>query len=98
MSDEEKVGDTYVRHPPAYRSDRLNRFIQKLDDRLNSTPSHHARHSRILGSPIEKPVHPRAKSWMIRDRSRNESMEEERLSEEELFGPSDEEEPKSNNE
>ena len=33
MSEEEKVDDTYmyVRYPPSYRSERLNKFIQKLD-------------------------------------------------------------------
>ena len=61
MSDEEKVGDKYIRHPPSYRSDRLNRFIQKLDSRLESTPSGHARHTRLLGSPVEKEPPVRAK-------------------------------------
>lgn len=27
MSEEEKEGDVYIRHPPSYRSDSLNRFI-----------------------------------------------------------------------
>lgn len=67
MSDEEKVGDTYVRHPPAYRSERLNRFIQKLDSCLDSTPSRHARHTRVLGSPVEKRIPARAKSWMLKE-------------------------------
>lgn len=94
ISDEEKVDDTYVQHPPAYRSDQLNRFIQKLDERLNSTPSHHARHPRVLGSPTEKPISSRAKPWMISDQSRNESMEEEGLHvfDQELYGPSNDEE------
>ena len=67
MSDEEKDGDTYVRHPPAYRSDQLNRFIEKLDSRLESTPSRHARHARVLGSPIQKLAPAGAKSWMLKE-------------------------------
>ena len=72
MSEEEKVDDTYVRHPPSYRSERLNKFIQKLDERLECTPSHHARHARILGSPIEKPIPAVAKRWMLKDDLRNQ--------------------------
>ena len=64
MSDEEKDGNTYIRHPPSYRSERLNRFIQKLDSRLDSTPS---RHARVLGSPVEKQTPARAKRWMLKD-------------------------------
>ena len=66
MSDEEKVGDKYVRHPPSYRSERLHRFIQKLDSRLARTPTRHARHTRVLGSPVEKEPPPGAKKWILR--------------------------------
>lgn len=69
MSDEEKIGDEYVRHQPSFRSDRLNRFIQKLERRLESTRSMHARHARVLGSSNSK-----AKSWMIKSM---EPVEEE---------------------
>ena len=67
MSDEEKDGNTYIRHPPSYRSERLSRFIERLDSRLDRTPSRHARHARVLGSPIEKQAPARAKSWMLKD-------------------------------
>ena len=100
MSDEEKEGETYIRHPPGYRSERLNRFIQKLDERLDSMPSRHARHSRVLGSPVEKQVPAKAKAWMLKDDARsagtqNQSFEEEG-SDQDLFGPSDVDESSSN--
>ena len=65
MSDEEKVDDTYVRHQPSFRSVRLNNFIQKLDGRIEKTPSSHPRHIRVLGSPVEKSAPENAKPWMI---------------------------------
>ena len=34
MSDEERVGDKYVRHPPSFRSEKVSKFIEKLDSRL----------------------------------------------------------------
>ena len=37
MSDEELVGDVYVRHPPSYRSASLNEFVKKLDFRLETS-------------------------------------------------------------
>lgn len=65
MSDEEKIDDSYVRHPPSFRSERFNKFIQKLDDRLANMPGSHPRYSRRLGSPIETGAPEHAKSWMI---------------------------------
>jgi hypothetical protein len=67
MSDEERVGDKYIRHPPSYRSDMLSCFIEKLESRLDSTPSYHACHKRELGSPVEKQAPARAKNWMLKD-------------------------------
>ena len=65
LSDEEKVGDTYVRHQPSFRSERLNKFIQKLDERIENMPTTHPRHHRVLGSPIVTPVPEHAKPWML---------------------------------
>lgn len=65
LSDEEKVGDTYVRHQPSYRSERLKRFIEKLDKRLEDTATSHPRHVRVLGSPVQKTPPEHAKPWMI---------------------------------
>ena len=100
MSDEEKMGDSYVRHPPDYRSERLNRFIQKLDERLGSTPSSHARHTRVLGSPVEKRIPANAKAWMLRDNSDTQTHSDHNIdgddSEPDLFGPSDVDEPSLN--
>ena len=39
MSDEENVGNKYIRHPPLYWSEQLTRFIHKLNSRLEITPS-----------------------------------------------------------
>ena len=66
MSDEEKVGDQYICHLPSYRSDKLHKFIQRLDNWLEGTRSSHARHTRVLGSPVEKQPPPRAKGWMLK--------------------------------
>ena len=87
MSDEERVGDKYVRHPPSYRSDRFNRFLEKLDSRLEKTKTtHHARHERVSGSPVEKLPPVAAKGWMVKDAD----MEtEDNPSEGESFGVSE---------
>ena len=75
MSDEEKVGDKYVRHPPSYRSERLNRFSNKLDSRLETTPSRHARHIRVLGSPVDRQPPSRAKTWMVKSNVNSEGSQ-----------------------
>lgn len=64
MSEEERVGDKYVRHPPSYRSKKASRFIDKLDARLSST-SDRARFNRVIGSPRNRPAPLRAKKWTI---------------------------------
>lgn len=96
MSDEEKDGNTYIRHPPSYRSERLNRFIQSC---LDSAPSRHARHARVLGSPVEKQTPARAKRWMLKDSNsenvavaNDDQNPEAPASEGESFGISEEEE------
>ena len=66
ISDEENVGDKYILYPPSYRSERLTRFIHKLDSRLEITPSRHARYSRVLGSPVHKNIPSKAKKWMMK--------------------------------
>ena len=91
MSDEETVGDTYVRHRPSYRSERLNRFI---DSHLQTTPSRHARHTRVLGSPVEKNAPARARSWMVKgtdiaaDNEQNVDAPDP-VSDEDIFGESE---------
>ena len=65
MSDEEKSGESYVRHQPSYRSERFNKFIQKLDERLENMPSQHPRHTRVLGSPVAKAIPQNAMTWML---------------------------------
>ena len=68
MSDEEEQGDTYIRHPPRYRSTVLAQFIDKLDGRyekLNSS-THHPRKKRVLGCSLDVPIPPEAKKWMVK--------------------------------
>lgn len=64
MSDEEKRGDTYVRHQPEYRSQLFTDFIDKLDERCAKKQSNHARYKRIVGTPCKVPIPAGIKSWM----------------------------------
>ena len=66
MSEEEKIGDNYVRHPPSYRSKKMNEFIQVLDGRAEKKGSTHPRIGRVLGSPRNGAVPSGAKSWIVR--------------------------------
>ena len=67
MSDEEKINDnTYVRHPPLYRSDRFTRFLKKLDERADKTLKKHARFERREGSPRDIPPPDGAKMWLLK--------------------------------
>ena len=47
MSEEEKDGDVYIRHQPSYRSNTLNKFIKKLDQRLEADINR-KKHPRLL--------------------------------------------------
>ena len=66
MSEEEKCDDTYVRHPPSYRSIAVYKFLCKLDKRCEKQMSTHPRIKRLLGSPrkLSAPCH--AKRWVIK--------------------------------
>ena len=65
MSEEEKVDDQYVRHPPLYRSERLNKFVHKLDHRLSKCLSDRPRITRVLGSPHKALPPINAKKWTV---------------------------------
>ena len=65
MSDEEENDDVFVRHTPSYRSNLLNNFIKKLDDRCEKANSSHPRKERVLGTPVEKAIQHHSKPWMI---------------------------------
>lgn len=69
MSDKEKCDSGYIRHQPDYRSNQLNTFLQKLDERSDRKNSFHARFSRNIGSPVSKPVPINAKPWMLKEKS-----------------------------
>ena len=66
MSEEEKCDDTYVRHPPSYRSKAVYKFLCKLDNRCEKQMSTHPRVKRLLGSPrkLSTPCH--AKRWVVK--------------------------------
>ena len=66
MSDEEKRGDTFVRRQPSYRSEKLNSFLSKLDDRFERQHSQQPRTKRLIGPPVDKPIPSHAKNWMIK--------------------------------
>lgn len=65
MSDEEfdENEKTYIRHPPSYRSEILNKFIARLDARGDQQRSNHPRMKRRLGSPVPQPSPKSLKHW-----------------------------------
>ena len=65
MSDEERVGDVYVRHPPYYRSGKFHKFLMKLDERAAAKGSHHLRFKR-RGDVVEKIAPLNCKPWMLK--------------------------------
>ena len=75
MSEEERVGDVYVRHPPHYRSEKLNKFIRKLDERASKKTKSHARFSRKEGSPRKVQIPKHAKQWMIEAKPPQDEVE-----------------------
>lgn len=66
MSDEERVGDIYVRHPPSYRSEKFHKFLMKLDERVATKSNSHARFKRQEGSVVEKIAPVNCKLWMLK--------------------------------
>ena len=87
MSDEERVGEKWVRHRPSYRSDLFNRFIDKLDGR--ATTIDRARFPRDAGSPRVKHPPQCAKQWMLSQTTVEEIEENECNSGAELFSNGD---------
>lgn len=74
MSEEEEDNGIFVRHPPSYRSVSLNRFIDKLDYRLEKLPStSHSRIQRRLGSPILCEAPRGCKSWLLAAKDNEEN-------------------------
>ena len=69
MSDEEKRDELYVRHQPTYRSNTLNVFIKKLDERSAASSTTHSKFQRIIGTPVKKAVPPSTKKWIVRPMS-----------------------------
>ena len=67
-SDEEKVGDKWIHHPPSYRSELFSRFIEKLYSRASD-----ARFPRDIGSPRQKEAPSSAKAWMLAHSTMNAS-------------------------
>ena len=65
MSDEEKQGNVFVGHQSSYRSTTFTKLLNKLDRRAAAKFSYQPRTNRELGSPVEKPIPPMCKQWMI---------------------------------
>jgi len=68
MSEEELDEDNkvYIRHPPEYRSSTLNKFIEKLDERVEAGfKGVHPRMQRLLGSPRKRSPPKYMKDWAI---------------------------------
>ena len=76
MSEEEEEGNGNIRHPPSYRSKGLNKFIAKLDKRLDTKQSKHSRVARRLGSPREKPLREREDEQRTADSEHRSSHSE----------------------
>ena len=72
MSEEELDEGVYVRHQPSYRSEALQRFINKLDARLDAEKGTHPRLERRLGSPHVKSAPVVTNSWVIKRDSEND--------------------------
>ena len=70
MSDEEKIGEKYVRHQPSYRSDSLNKFVTKLDSRGDKKMSAHPRTRRTIGSPRKLCAPTHARKWTVKKDAR----------------------------
>ena len=80
MSEEESDGDTFTRHQPSYRSDKLTKFLSNLDRRWDKKPIVQLRTKRIIGSPIKKAIPAYANKWMVKtnaESNNNEHCEEE---------------------
>ena len=78
MSDEDRDGGKWVRHRPAYRSDLLNQFIEKLDSHAGTLSMDRARFPRDMGSPRQTEIPSCAKRWMLNTEERPAENPEER--------------------
>ena len=73
MSEEDRVEDKYIRHPPCYRSGSVQKFVDKLDSRLQKRGPERARIVRVLGSPRICRAPPKAKEWTVQCARRTSS-------------------------
>lgn len=67
MSEEESCEDTFIWHPPKYRSETLAKFIEKLDKRNEKRKTAHPRKKRVIGTPQDTQVPPNAKNWTLKE-------------------------------
>lgn len=77
MSDEEQIGENYVRHQPSYRSDALNKFITKLDNRGDKKMSAHPRTKRTMGSPRKLCPPSHARKWTVKNERIHSATEQD---------------------
>ncbi|KAL5486604.1 hypothetical protein EMCRGX_G019106 [Ephydatia muelleri] len=74
MSEEEsddQNAQTLQRRRPSWRSDRLNDFIDDLDERINGTSNSklHPKKQGIEGPLLDASTPPTAQPWMIREKA-----------------------------
>ena len=72
---EEEDGDLFVRHRPSWRSDTLNRFLEKLERRFKDKHPTSLAEPRAYGEPVQKDPPASIPSWMIRPKQGEDSNE-----------------------
>ena len=66
MSEEEDTGpNTFERHRPLWRSQKLNRFLEKLDTRFKKSKKTTPARERSYGEELSVPAPQYAKLWMV---------------------------------
>ena len=65
MSEEENDGDGFIRHRYSWRSDKLNKFIEKLDKRHGKSTRAGPAKKRIYGQMITKQTPENLPPWMV---------------------------------
>ena len=65
MSEEEENEDGFIRHRQSWRSQALNRFIEKIDNHLSKKSGKSTARRREYGDLCERPTPKDVPKWMI---------------------------------
>ncbi|CAI8031455.1 hypothetical protein GBAR_LOCUS17848 [Geodia barretti] len=76
MSEEEEEGGSFIRHKPSWRSNTLNRFLEKLERRFKEKHPNSLAKPRTYGEPIQKAPPAGIPSWMVKPEQPGESVNE----------------------